>query len=268
MAYQPPAFFYYHAVRDGSSLVTAPVEASQDLSTLFDSRQSEAFVFSTDLDDTSKFIAVTRDGSAEGDAVDTIIISGHNFTGALLDCTAGTNPTAVDLLNPNYTVTEAVGDLIVVPLTDSDDGGDDKITLGIIAGTAGAIVPQLTELFFTTIHEMTRGPEPDFNSSWRRNQERFVNSAGVSSTQLRGGARKTYTLTWKQLVGADRQILLDLRTQTSDWSHPWFFRPPDDAFPTVLVELDRDENRIQDFDSPLDTGTSDRVTLNMIEVKG
>ncbi len=61
--------------------------------------------------------------------------------------------------------------------------------------------------------------------------------------------------------------MLDMRTQTADWAFPFWFRPPDTAFPHVFVELDRDATFVQDFDNP-QGGTSDRVTLNMIEVLG
>jgi hypothetical protein len=59
-----------------------------------------------------------------------------------------------------------------------------------------------------------------------------------------------------------------MRAQTDQWSQPFWFLPPDTIYPPLLMELDRDSNWQQDFDDPLTTGTSDAVTMPMIEVLG
>ena len=128
--------------------------------------------------------------------------------------------------------------------------------------------PELTELFFTTKRELTRGPEPHWQHPWARTQRQFTSEGGVTSTWITGAARKRYRLTWRALVGADRQVFLDMREQTANWSEPFWFRPPDTTYPTILMELDRDSDWVQDFDSPLDSGTSDAITMPLIEVLG
>ena len=262
MAYQAPAFYYYHAAREASAVVAPNGAAGSNVNSFFDSRQGEAYVYNDTLTNLgSAQVQITRSGGAERLLTDHVIISGHNFNGAEINVFGASG----DLLIPDHTVTEANGEPISISL-DTDNTAN-LVTFVVLPGTAGAVVPQMSELFYTTEHIMSRGPRPDFDTSWRRNQQRFVNDAGVSSTFLQGAARKTYTLTWQNLIGADRQIILDMRDQTSDWSNPFFFRPPDDTFPIVFVELDRDATFVQDFDNPLG-GTSDRVTLNMIEVLG
>ena len=259
MAYQSPAFYYYHALRDATS-ITNNAAITGELDFLFDSRRGEIIQWTTGLDAGAKTITVQRENTAISDAVDHVILSGHNINGEDINIFADSG----NLIDSFYTVTEANGDTIVIPFDSTDS--DAEINLRIIA-SASTTDPIWSEVFFTTKHEMSRGPRPDFDTSWRRNQQRFVNDAGVSSTFLQGAARKTYTLTWEQLVGTDRQIILDMREQTSDFSNAFWFLPPDDSFPIVFVELDRDASFIQDFDNP-QGGTSDRVTLSMIEVLG
>lgn len=259
MAYRAPSFYYYHGSRESTGIVTSPIIAGEQVSKFFDSRQGEAFAFLVTLATLKATIEVTRPEDALSDAINAVIISGHNFSGGSLNIFS-----AGDMLDPDHAVTEANGELIVLDL--DPDTGDARIFVDIEEGaSAGAVIPELTELFLTTKHTMARGPADPWQAPSRRNQEQFLNSAGVRSTLLRGAARKTYTLSWQNLETADQLILQNLQIQTSDFSQPFFFTPPDDTLPTVFVELDRDAGVVQNF---LLGELRETWTLNLIEVLG
>jgi hypothetical protein len=231
---------------------------------MFDDRQGEVVTFTNTGD---VFVNVDRELTAEADAVDTMIISGHNFAGLNIQVFAvesggGGTPVA---MYPNTPVAEANGVPIIIPLTPVSTSPNDSVQLGIVGTVSPA---ELTELTITTERTLTRGPVPRWTHPWRRTQEQFTSSAGVTSTWLTGAARKTWRITWRVLSGADRQVFLDLREQTNQWASPFWFRPPDSAYPTALYELDRDSDWQQDLDSPLDSGTADQITMPMIEVLG
>ncbi len=269
MAYQNPAFYFYHGAREALSIAGfAP--HSQVFDAIHDGRQGEPYFFATDFAAADfKVFEIERSDTPAADAIDTIIISGHNWTGANLGVTV--SPTPVDLLIPVRAVTEAAGVPIFVTLTSTQvvAGGHEFMRLDVLDGTApGTTVPEATEIFFTTKREMSRGPDPNWEHPWLRQQTQFTNEAGVTSTWLKGAARKLFSMTWRGLEGADRQLLFDLQAQTNDWSEPFWFQPPDDTYETLLVELERDADWTQDFLSPLDTGTTDEVTLELIEVLG
>ena len=270
MAGQNPAFYFYHSIREGSSLGTAPA-SSASLAPMFDGRQGEIFAFDDDFTtEAVQRVAYDRPDTPAADAIDYILIPSHNLTGCSLNLFTSGSP-AVDMLSPNYTVTEAAGELIILPLTVTQDVAPDheRLYFQIFQGTAaGATTPELGEIFLTTKREVTRGPEFNWDHSWVRAQQQFVGLSGISSTWLNGAARKRYVLTWRHLSGADRQIMFDMREQTNDWSEPFYFTPPDDQYPTILVELERDPGWEQDFQDPLSTGTTDAVTLPMIQVLG
>jgi hypothetical protein len=273
VAYQPIRFYYYHAAREAIAITynLTPVKTGNQQ---YDGRQGETFdwdalTFSAGVTTKRTHIQLEAAGTP-GDDLDTLILSGHNINGN--DVTLYTNPVTLDVDNwiriaPDYTVTEANGVPIVLPLTTAS-GADRFATLTILQGSGANIVPEISELFLTKAHEMARGPEPGWEHSWRRTQRRFVNDAGVSSTMLLGAARKTWTFTFRGLEGADRTILQNMRTQTNDFSEPFWMRPPDTAYPHTYVELDRDSEWIQDQGNPLDQGTADTITLPMIEVLG
>ncbi|MEE8543977.1 MAG: hypothetical protein V3S94_08970 [Gammaproteobacteria bacterium] len=270
MSYQAPAFYFYHAAREAVSVAVDTPDPSPEA--LFDGRQGEIYVYTRDFataGNNNLFNIERPSGSPAADAVDHIIISSHNLNLSEVECFA--SPTVVDLLVPNYTVTEANGVPIFIPLTTVQPvaGGHEDVQISFRqGGAAGTVVPEMGEVFLTTKHEMSRGPDPGWDHPWLRAQRQFVNESGVASTWLKGAARKRFNLTWHALEGADRQILFDLQEQTNDWSEPFWFQPPDTIYPSLLMQLERDSDWTQDGLSPLDTGTTDRVTLPLIEVLG
>ncbi len=267
MPYQNPAFYFYHGMREA---LTVGSPTASVLDALHDGRQGEILVFDDDFTTTpSQSVSTERPDTPEADAIDTLIIASHNLTGTVLNVQTG--PTVEDLLDPNYSVAEAAGVLIIRPLTNTQAvlPSHENINVFILQGTAaGSTVPEMGELMLTTKREMIRGPDPNWEHPWVRSQTQFTNEAGVTSTWLKGAARKRFRMTWRGLEGADRQLLFDLQAQTNDWSEPFYFQPPDTTYDTLLVELERDADWKQDFLSPLDTGTTDEVTLNLIEVLG
>jgi hypothetical protein len=215
----------------------------------------------------SVFIDIDRQLTAEADAVDTLIVSGHNWSDDEMTVFALDSSDQGDFeeMRAQTPVAEADGVPIIVSLTPKITNPHDQVRVQVVGGGAGT---EATEIMFTTERELTRGPEPHWQHPWSRTQRQFTSDGGVTSTWITGAARKRYRLTWRALVGADRQVFLDMREQTANWSFPFFFRPPDDTFPTILMELDRDSDWVQDFDSPLDSGTSDAITMPLIEVLG
>ena len=263
MAYQNPAFYFYHAAREAQDATFNPAGITGDVHSLWDDRQGEV-VASTNTGNV--FIDVDRELTPEADAVDTMIVSGHNFAGLNIQVFAVPSGGGGGVpMYPSTPVAEANGVPIIVDLTPEPTSTNDSIQLGIISSTTE---PELTELMFTTKRELTRGPIPGWQHPWQRTQRQFTSEGGVTSTWLLGAARKRFRLTWRHLVGADRQVFLDMREQTAQWSQPFWFRPPDTTYETALYELDRDSDWQQDFDSPLDSGTSDAITMPLIEVLG
>jgi hypothetical protein len=260
MSYIAPAFYYYHAAREAQNATFQPASIVGSTFSLFDDRQGE--VVASDQTSGNVFITVDRELTPEADAVDTLIISGHNFAGLNIQVFA--IPGGVPMY-PSTPVAEANGVPIIIPLTPELTSSNSEVQLGIINVS---VEPELTELTFTTEHALSRGPEPNWQHPWARTQRQFLSEGGVSSTWVTGAARKRFRMTWRHLVGADRQIFLDMREQTAQWSEPFWFRPPDTTYPTALYELDRDSDWVQDFDSPLDSGTSDAITMPLIEVLG
>lgn len=275
MAYQAPAFYYYHAGREGEAAGgshTGTAVDNANFFTVFDSRQGELLVFTNSLGSADQLVNAPVDGSTLSDAIDTIIVSGHNFQGAKV--VSFGQPSVKLLITPDFTVTQANKELLIIPLTPSElpiDPTDTGIQFRVKTDGTGpidAIVPEVSEVFFTTRHAMVKGPKINWQHPWVRSQRRFINAAGVSSTWLTGAARKTYRMTWENVTDADLTILLNLQIQTADWSHPFFFTPPDTAFPTLLMELDRESDWEQVFAAPLTAGIGHEITLPLIEVLG
>lgn len=272
MSFIAPAFYYYHAAREAQSVTANDGGPINPVTRVFDSRQSDIFdwdgnVFTSGFP--NKRITLEREGDGTpSDGIDTVIVSGHNFPGNRL--TIFSNPITIDVDTVTllqYNVSEAAGLPIIKALSQTTPG-DDLITAQISQDGGPDIAPELTELFLTTQHVIGRGPEFGWSHDWRRTQRRVVNDAGVSATSLLGAARKTFTLTWQALEGADRDILLDMRVQTNDFSEGFWFRAPDTVYGTLFMEVDRDPRFVQDAQNPLDFGTADRVTLDLIEALG
>ena len=276
MAYQNPAFYFYHLGRISTEVLALPASPTPpDEFPVYDSRLGELFKWPSNLT-TSKQMRHAINSTTDPNVllIDTLIVAGQNMGGARINCF--TNPGAVDILNPDYFPNvdgSENGKTLLIPLTAAVQGSATYIEVGFSHYNppnvgSNLIVPEASEIWLTIERVMSRGPQPSWTHSWRRTQKRYESVGGVSSTWQTGPARKTWTLTWRNLHGADRQILLDGQDQTDDWSQPFWFRPPDTTYPTLLVELDRDADWQQDFSDPLIAGTSDKVTMPMIEVLG
>ena len=293
MAYQNPAFYFYHLARDGAVSVINFPDNGTSTHPYYDNRMGELYKRTTSIGTTTNTLRMTvnitnftEDRYPEIWALDTVIMGPTNLGGSggqggnRLNAFTNDGDIRDIMVDPTYTE-DMNGTIQMFPLkpgwaATSEGESFNRIDLNTNTNTqsageptdGGYIVAEYGEVWFTAKREMSRGPEPNWRHPWRRSQRRFVNDAGVSSTWLTGPARKTYRLTWRHLYGADRQIMLDMKEQTADWSYPFFFSPPDDAYPLVLVELDRDGDWEQDFLDPLISGTSDAVTLPLIEVLG
>lgn len=271
MAVQNVAFYFYHGMREAISVGTSP-GSSTPIDAMFDGRQGEIYVF----DDTFtvepvQTVTFERPNTPEADAIDHVLIASHNLNGGLLNCFVTGTPT-VDLIEPNHTITAANGELIIVPFTETQDVLPDheNMFLQILQGTiGGSVIPELGELMFTTKREMSSESslQPKWDHPWVRAQTSFLNESGVSSTWLKGSARKRWRFVWRNVRGADLQLLLDLQAQTADWSEPFYVQPPDDAFPTILMEVERDLDWNQDFLN-VQLQVTHEVTLPLIEAKG
>lgn len=272
MAAQSVVFYYYHAIRAavaaGGTFEAGSTIDNFDHSPLYDNRQGERVIWTNDLGTANQSCRGPVDGSSLSDAIDTIILSGHNCTGQTV--TAKGRTSNDDLITPNHTITAADRAPVVVPLTAAINAADTHLQVTFISdgtGAGDAIVPELTELWLTTKHTMSKAIEAGWNHPWRAPAlSGFLNQSGVSSTWLFGPARKTYRLTWDNLTGADLVILKNMRTQTDEFTAPFWMQPPDSVFPIVMVELDRDSDWEQVFEAPLNAGTQHRITLPLIEV--
>ncbi len=267
MSNQDMKLYTYNAGRAGVESVgpiTGSATVNADYSSLIDGRQSEILYATQDLVTSAFFLKFLLEQNALSDAIDTVIISGHNLNGAFI--TANTIPSADDLVNPNQEIIEANRETILVPLSPAVNPADTRFQIFFVTtGPADAIVPEVTEIFVTTAHTIKR-PEPGWDHGYRQAQQRFESQSGVSSTWLLGRSRKLYRFTWDNLTGADLTILENLRPQTNDFTEPFWLQPPDDSFPLVMVEIDRDADWQQMFEAPLASGLGHRVTLPLIEV--
>ncbi len=267
MANQDLILFYYNAgragVEAGGSLAGRAVD-NADRTSAIDGRQGEILLAAVDLGTLNFFVEFPLEQNALSDAIDTVIVSGHNFTGANLS--AFGDPSSTSLVPGTSTITEASRETIRVALTVAPDSGDTSVQVFFAStGPEDAIIPELTEIFLTTAHTIQR-PLPGWDHGTRQAQQRFDNQSGGSSTWLLGRARQLYRFTWDNLTGADLTILENLRPQTNDFTEPFWLQPPDDSFPLVMVEIDRDSDWQQMFEAPLASGLGHRVTLPLIEV--
>lgn len=272
MAYQAPAFYFYHAARvsgllDPANITTAPTDVGISKSPLYDSRQGELYTPTLEIQAVNHDTNIDITGDTISNLVDTILFTGGNFEGNAVACFSYPTTIGVDA-NTLLAITTVPGPFEKVVKLDltATPGTDDFITFRINPGVGPTgFIPTVSEVWFSQERAMERGPDPGWDHPWVRSQNRFNTPGGVTSTWKTGGDRKRYNMTWNSLAGADRQILLDMRDQTDGWTQPWFFRPPDTEYPIVKVELDRDANWKNDIDDPLTAGTTDEVTLNMIE---
>lgn len=260
MAYRTPALFFFHSLREAVSVIDPNIN---NIEAAYDSRTGEQALWKTPMSGGSKVVTITRPDVAPNDDLDTIIITGHNFNGIQIGSRG--SPSADVLLAPTN-VTENNGEPILnTNLVSKDVSVEPAYTFDLtIGGGSGSLVPRMSELFVTVKRELD-GIAPRWDHGYRTATRRFVNDAGVSSRLILGRARKQHRLTWPNLTGDDRQVLLDLEAQTSSFLHPFFFLPPDDAYPLQHVEIDSASNWRQSFSAPLAKGIADTVSLPMIE---
>ncbi len=267
MSAQAVAFYTYHGFRE-SAAVAAGGSAISAIEPLYDGRLGELTFYSNSLGVSAGSIRPVLEQNALSDAIDTVIIAGHNFQGA--EIVVHGQPSVTAHVPPEYVVTETNRTPIKVPLTVAIDPTDTSLQVRVRTdgtGPVDAIVPQMTELWITTKHEMAKRPAPGWTAPWRRATQRFVNQDGVASTWMFGPARQTFRLTWEDLAGADLTILENMRAQTRDYTEPFWLQPPDDTMaPLIYVELDRDSDWEQVFEAPLNSGLGHRITLPLIEV--
>lgn len=267
MANQDLILYTYHAGREGveaGGTIFASDVKNADLSPIVDGRQAEILLADVDLGTGTFAIQPPVEQNALSDAINILIVSGHNMTGANIAITGETSGDI--LLSPEVTISELARFPIVVPLTASVNAADTHIRATFSSnGPEDGITPEMTEIFFTTAHLMKR-PGTGWDHGTRQAQRRFESQSGASSTWLLGRARQLYRFTWDRLTGADLTILLNLRPQTNDFTEPFWIQPPDDSFPIAFVEIDRDADWQQMFEAPLAAGLGHRVTLPLIEV--
>jgi hypothetical protein len=267
MAYQNPAFYFYHSARESQDASGVPAPSATSPYSIFDDRQGEVFTFEGQV---GGFVEINsqRPQTAEASLVDTLIISGHNWDGLQMlaqanDTTGGGGTVGVISLQ---TISVPNGEPIFLDASPTDALIHDQLEIDVFETSAPW--PELTEMWWTQKRELTRGPVPGWDHSWARTQHQFTSQSGVTSTWLTGANRKRFRMTWRALSGDDRQVFLDMREQTDGWSRPFWMRPPDDIYETRLYELDRDSDWQQDLDDPLTSGTADQITMPMIEVLG
>lgn len=275
MAYRAPSFYFFNLGREvGISNILIEPAVTQLAHPTFDGRQGELFQFEDSFGaNATKRLEYALDTSVpEHHLIDTVIISGHNMNGNDLQIVSRVPGTEI-VYGPTEVV-EANGELILAEFTPGTPDRD-ELAVEFIQGSGSSLnITEYTEVFASIkrtpggANPVRGGPEFNWNHSWERTQRDFLNDAGVSSTLLLGAARKTWNLTWRNMTGTDRQIFLDMREQTSDWAHPFWFLPPDDAFPIQFVKMNANPQFIQDFINPGLAGVSDSITLPMIQVIG
>lgn len=269
MAYRPPVFYFQNAGRLGSarrvdflfsSALTVGTAAQ-----LIDGLLETPVTLTDTLLTEAAFWILPLDGSAESQALDAVIVAGHNWSGA--DTLIRQFDSMVDL-SVQTLVPVADGVLFVIPLTlNTPYSGQVGIQIALLTngGPEDSTVPSVTQLFATQARQMTRGPAFNWEHPWVRSQARFETPGGVSLAWQTGDARKTFRLTWENVTGDDLQILIDLREQTAFYSQPFFFLPPDDTFDLMHVEV-TDSDWSHDFYGSATPGH--RITLTLREVLG
>lgn len=277
MAYRDPEFYFSNLSREiatpfGGAFTTSSAPG-ENPRRLYDGIAGfgvrDLFTFPTDLDASDKEFILTPQSpalEAEWALHDTVIIAGHNAAGNDVNVIDGA---ATDLLNPDHTLTAGVN---VIPLTAAYVSG--ATTVKIIKGLgSGATVVSLSEVVVTRKRTLSRGPNPSWSHGWANSFTRHESPAGVSVKFPRsvaspsaplGQSQKTFKLTWEHISGADRQVFLDGRLQTSDWAHPFWFLPPDDEFDILQVEMSSDP--VWRHHQTDNAGQTDTVSIELIEV--
>lgn len=263
MAYQNPSFNFLHAYRDAgaSGLTVSPAAAATGpVDYLIDDRAGSLCVAGSAA--TSGFWLVDRGAGTLEDVDRLLIPAGHNLDGRSLtisqDDNAGfTSPTAL-------ATSIAVSGSGLIDITLASITAERYVTVAI--DTGASLAWEIGEVFLTRKRTLSRGP----NFRWKHpsvdNVIAHTNAAGVESFRVIGAARKTYDLQWGWIDGADLTVLQELEAAVGTHT-PFYFDPPDDSFPTVLVTLSELPDIEQDREVPA-TGHSHRYRLRMVETLG
>ncbi len=206
MANQDLILYTYNAGREGveagGSINGQPIENS-DFSPVVDGRQAEILLASEDLVTSNFFINLPMEKNALSNAVDTVIVSGHNVVGAEIFVVG--RPSVTNFVID--TITETNRFPILRTLAGMIDPDDDELRIVFQSnGPQDSVFVELTEIVATTAHTMKR-PLPGWDHGTRLAQQRFENQSGVSSTWLLGRGRQLYRFTWENLTWADLTIL-------------------------------------------------------------
>lgn len=270
MAYRDPVFYFYHAARHGAALggsfaVSSARTVGGDPQ-LIDSLVDAPLTLTDTLLTEVGSYTVPIDGTAISQAVDTLIVAGHNWEGA--DVSVLAQPSSLDLIASDPTVSVADGVAFPVAL-DQNVPFTSKTQLEVQITTNGgaedSTVPSVGELFFTQARTMTRGPMPNWDHPWRRWQERLATQGGVSHAWQTGVARKTFEMTWENVSGADLTLLTDMREQTAGYAHSFWFLPPDTDYGLIQVEVAGEPLWDHAWQGSV---PAHRVTLSLVEVLG
>ena len=274
MAYRNPAFYFAHAARTAGigaiSINNGAAAADSPLDLLIDDRSGANFQYAADPV-TASFIEVDRGVDfATLPTLDTWIIpAGNNFgEGGIVTLEAEEDDNA-GFSSPTS---------LHAPLAISE--GDTALQFQAFATTSTQRFIRLQnniaistralawgELFFTQKRELTRGPDPEWDHPFVTNVFVSRSDAGVISTRVQGAAVQTFRMVFRNVSGADMQIFIDLFEAVGHDARPFYFDPPDDTLPTMLVRLIDAAGLQQDFLNPgLDL--SDRVTLELEELLG
>lgn len=258
MAYRNPLFGFLHAARAVGAAAVTPddADAAYPEERLIDSQIRPRFRFGT---------------TAAGHRIDVDLGAGFatGFDRLLI-------PTGHDLDGRAFTVEQDDNAGFATPtsLASGTFSGTGHLDVALTASTERylrlTITPSgrwsLPELWYTVRRTTTRGPEPGWTDQPLANVNETTLRSGARFAQVNGARRRQFSLSYAHLSDAERATFAtDLMNATLDGALPFWYWPPDDAEPPVLVHLTAAPGMVQDRANPRATSQAWNGSLSMIE---
>jgi len=256
--YRNPLFGFLHAARAVGAAAVTPddADAAYPKERLIDTQIRPRFRFGT---------------TGAGHTIDVDLLAGFatGFDRLLI-------PTGHDLNGQAYTVQQDDngGFATPAPLGSGSFSGTGHLDVALTASTERflrlTITPSgrwfLPELWYTTRVSTTRGPEPGWTDQPLANVNETVLRSGARFGQKLGDRRRQFTLSYTHLSDAERATFAtSLLDATNDGALAFWYWPPDDTEPPVLVHLAAQLTMVQDRSNPRATGQAWNGTLSLLQ---
>lgn len=271
MAYRNPAFYIFHEFPDATTIteINAPDSGSKGL--LYDYRQLERAQWNA-TNPLAVEYKTTRPEITTGvyQRIDTCILpAGTDFSDATSTFSVWTaDDLAFTTGVVNHVNAVSLTGALIVEAFASAASSTSKPYARIVLASTVLSAASIGEIWITEKREMSRGPAANWDISSRSHSTTMTSMGGVDSSRITGASLKTFRLRWNVLGDADLAIIDDLLSEAGT-ALPFYFTPPDDRYPEVMLcKLSREPQIRQQRGNPAASDPSYEVQLDLIEVAG